>query len=138
MSKKWIVFFGVLDILKIQILIANAIKLINNEIKLNYLNVSVLILTIYLIINGYFLIRQRKAGYVLSYIAFPARFLFWSGFSFSFLRWINHTNETSIVLIWTIVLSSLELLRLLITIKIHRQTLKFASPKNSSLITNHS
>lgn len=121
MSKRWIVFFGILDILKIQVLISYSIGLLKNEVKLNYLNVSVLALMIYLIINGYFLIRQRKVGYVLSYIAFPARFLFWTGLSFSFLRWINQNNEPKILIIWTVVLGLLELGRLLITIKIHRQ-----------------
>lgn len=128
MNKNWIIFFGLLDLLKIERVISLIVKLIKGEIALHFLNIFGIIFCSLVFITGLFLIFNKWIGYVLSYIEFPFRLLF-AYFSFSFLLWINEIIEYENFLMFTIILALFELVRLLITIKIHRQEIKNARPQ---------
>lgn len=120
MNKKWIIFFGILDLIKIEKVITLIVKLIKGEIVLHFLNVFGIIFCGLVFTTGLLLIFNKRIGYILSYIEFPFRLLF-AYFSFSFLLWINKITESENILIFTILLALMEIGRLLITIKIHRQ-----------------
>jgi hypothetical protein len=126
-NKNWIVFFGILDLLKIEKVITLIAKLIKGEITLHFLNIFGIIFCGIVFATGLLLIFKKRIGYILSYIEFPFR-LFFAYFTFSFLLWINEIIESENILIFTIVLALLEIGRLLITIKIHRQEIKNARP----------
>lgn len=119
-NKNWIVFFGIIDLLKVEKLTDLIIKLLKGKYSLDYLHVFGIIFTGLIVITGYLLIKNKKLGYYLSYIEFPIRLLF-SYMSFSFLIWLNVWIQPSSMIIWTIILFVLEILRLIITILIHRQ-----------------
>jgi hypothetical protein len=126
-NKKWIIFFGILDLIKIEKVITLIVKLIKGEIVLHFLNVFGIIFCGLVFTTGLLLIFNKRIGYILSYIEFPFRLLF-AYFSFSFLLWINKITESENILIFTILLALMEIGRLLITIKIHRQEIKNARP----------
>lgn len=119
-NKNWIVFFGIIDLLKVEKLTDLIIKLLKGKYSLDYLHVFGIIFTGLIVITGYLLIKNKKLGYYLSYIEFPIRLLF-SYMSFSLLMWLNVWIQPSSMIIWTIILFVLEILRLIITIIIHRQ-----------------
>jgi len=127
MSKNWIVFFGFIDILKIEKLISIITKLINGRIVLNYLNVFGILFTSLIVLTGFFLIKNKRIGFILSYAEFPIRLLF-SFLSFNFLLWINKIIVFDNMIIWTLFLTFLEIARLIITILIHKQQIKNARP----------
>lgn len=116
-----------LDLLKVEKVITLIVKLIKGEIALHFLNIFGIIFCGLIFTTGLFLIFNKRIGYILSYLEFPFRLLF-AYFSFSFLLWINEIIESENILIFTIVLALLEIGRLLITIKIHRQEIKNARP----------
>ena len=127
MSKKWIVLFGFLDLLKIEKVINLISKLINGDIKFHFLNIFGIVFCSLVFATGLLLIINKRIGYILSYIEFPIRLLF-AYFSFSFLLWFNKIFQSENILIFTTILALLEIIRLLITIKIHRQEIKNARP----------
>lgn len=129
MNKNWIIFFGILDLFKIEKVITLIVRLIKGEIALHFLSIFGIIFCGLVFTTGLFLIFNKKIGYILSYIEFPFRLLF-AYFSFSFLLWFNKIIELENILIFTIVLALMEVGRLFITIKIHRKEIKNASHNN--------
>jgi len=117
--KKWIILFGILDIFKIKNVIDFIMKIVKGEI--HYINVLGLIFYILVVITGIYLIRLKKIGFILSYIEFPIRLVFMYP-SFSFLLYLNKIIENQVAVV--IILGLLEILRLLITINIHRKIFK--------------
>jgi hypothetical protein len=117
--KKKLIFFGALDILVIVFFYQHIISLFTNwttyyiwtrlEQILIYLSFS---------ISGYFLLRQSKVGLWLTYGQFPLK-LISHVYSFSFLQAIivNYASENYLIWVMTI----LEIIRLAMTIQIHRK-----------------
>ena len=121
--RKWIIAFGILDLLKIEKVITLIQKLYSGEIVVHFLNIFGILFCSVVVLTGVLLIRLKKIGFILSYIEFPFRLLF-AFFSFSFLLYISRIDQTGNILTMTILLAILEIIRLIITINIHRKIFK--------------
>ena len=121
--RKWIIAFGILDLLKIEKVLTLIQKLYSGEILIHFLNIFGILFCSMVVLTGVLLIRLKKIGFILSYIEFPFRLLF-AYFSFSFLLYISRIDQTGNILTMTILLAILEIIRLIITINIHRKIFK--------------
>ena len=121
--RKWIIAFGILDLLKIEKVLTLIQKLYSGEIVIHFLNIFGIIFCSIVVLTGILLIRLKKSGFILSYIEFPFRLLF-AYFSFSFLLYISRIDQTEHILTKTILLAILEIIRIIITINIHRKIFK--------------
>ena len=121
--RKWIIVFGILDLLKIEKVLTLIQKLYSGEIVIHFLNIFGILFCSMVVLTGVLLIRLKKIGFILSYIEFPFRLLF-AYFSFSFLLYISRTDLTRNILSMTILLAILEIIRIIITINIHRKIFK--------------
>jgi hypothetical protein len=143
--RKWLVFFGAVDIFAffglLKVIRFNYNSLIqvsaaNAEIErdgfyyfLQINSVLNIALVLSFILSAFLLLRMKRAGLILTYIQFPVK-LFCGVSAFGFLRWIlswtGHIFPFSIILI---VCMTLELGRLILTIMIQR---KYYLPKKPS------
>ena len=121
--RKFIIAFGILDLLKLEKVLTLIQKLYYGEIVIHFLNIFGIIFCSMVVLTGVFLIRLKKIGFILTYIEFPFRLLF-AYFSFSFLLYISRIDQTGNILTMTILLAILEIIRLIITISIHRKIFK--------------
>jgi len=121
--KKLLIIFGLLDLVTL-------IRDIKNPIDTGFTSASPFFVAIAigtplcylsLIFSAYFLIRQSKVGLWLTYGQFPLRLLFVI-LSFSFLLTINPFQLDELGYKYFIgALMGLEIVRLIITIQIHRK-----------------
>jgi len=118
--RKWIIAFGILDLLKIEKVFTLIQKLYSGEIVIHFLNIFGILFCSLVVLTGVLLIRLKRIGFILSYIEFPFRLLF-AYFSLSFLLYIGRVVQTENILTMTILLAILEIVRLIITIYIHRK-----------------
>ena len=118
--RKWIIAFGILDLFKIEKVLTIIQKLYSGEIIIHFLNLFGIIFCTLVVLTGFLLINLKKIGFILSYIEFPFRLLF-AYFSFSFIFYISQIDQTTHILPMTIFLAILEVIRLIITINIHRK-----------------
>jgi len=130
MSKKWLLLFGILDILKIENVITLSTQLLKGEIVIHFLNVFGIVFCSTIVLTGILLIMNKRAGFILSYIEFPFRLLF-AYFPFGFLLWINKIQVSDHIMIWTIAFAILETARLVLTIWIHKQEGKKAGARQT-------
>jgi hypothetical protein len=121
--RKWIIAFGILDLLKIEKVLTLIQKLYSGEIVIHFLNIFGILFCSIVVLTGILLIRLKKIGFIFSYIEFPFRLMF-AYFSFSFLLYINRFSQTENILAITILLAILEIIRLIITINIHWKIFK--------------
>jgi len=121
MNKKILIVFGTLDIVTF---VSNFSYATNYFERLGFelLIVGFLILYLSLPISGLLLIKQKRFGIWISYMQLPLRFLFMV-LSFGFMLKITKLFDNWVgmydALIWVII--ALELLRLVITIQVHRK-----------------
>jgi hypothetical protein len=121
--KKLLIVFGILDVVTL-------IKDFKDPVDTGFTSASpyflaviigTLLIYLSLILSAYFLIRQSKVGLWLTYAQFPLR-LFFVVLSFGFLLSVNPFQMDEIGYKYFIgVLMGLEIVRLIITIQIHRK-----------------
>ena len=121
MNKKILIVFGTLDIITV---ISNFSYATNYFERLGFDLLIIGFLTLYLSlpISGLLLIKQKKAGIWINYIQIPLRFLFMT-LSFGFILKMTKLFDNWVgmydAFMWVII--ALEVLRLIITIQIHRK-----------------
>lgn len=131
--KKILVLFGILDLISV----IHSLKLIATIIEkgahLYWPNLLVIPLYGSLIVSGILLIKANRTGIWIYYAQFPFRLMFYAGLSLGFLYPICNlfcdikTINTLLVTICSI----FEILRLIVTILIHK---KFFGTKSNSKI----
>jgi uncharacterized membrane protein len=120
--KKLLHLFGILDIIT---LIRSHEHLIPGSTAwINYPLITIASSVLYasLIFSAYFLIRKHKAGLWLTYIQFPLRLAFLVlsfGFLLMAVRSFNDQPGTYSFMLWFV--TGLEIVRLIITIVIHKK-----------------
>jgi hypothetical protein len=132
--KKMILLFGVLDIV---ILLRSFNYNINLQFDSNFIfDSGYVILSIFfnvllylsLVPSAYFLIRQDRIGLWLTYGQFPLRIAF-QALSFGFLWTLeSHFFDERFPYILSLILVTLEVLRLIITVRIHKKYFVRATP----------
>src|SRR4051812_10677201 len=121
MNKKLLIVFGTLDIITF---VSNFSYATNYFERLGFdlLIVGFLVLYFSLPISGLYLIKQKRVGIWINYLQFSLRFLF-TVLSFGFMLKITKLFDNWAgmydAFMWVII--ALELLRLGITIQIHRK-----------------
>ncbi len=117
--KRILIFFGALDMLIVVLSYQQVVSLLTNwTTSYIWMRLEYILIYISLAVSGYFLLKQSKVGLWLTYGQFPLK-LISHVYSFSFLQIIiiNYRNEK--YFIWG--LTILELIRLAITIQIHKK-----------------
>ena len=135
-KKEILIIFGLLDVL----LLGRFIICISFTDMWVYgwfpylINTGRTIFLISLAFSGIGLVYQKKWSFILSYIQFPCRFLFML-LSFGFLSLLipkvpqMHYVQPSII-----IAGILEIIRLIVTIKIHIKENKIASPNSDTAV----
>lgn len=120
--KKYLITFGLLDIISIFRSYKVIAILLTNIAYLNWLQVINLLFYIILGLSAFFLLRQCKVGLWLTYLQFPLRLGFMVlslGFIIPFQEFFVEQSDTNKFL--ALALIAFEFLRLYITIIIHRK-----------------
>jgi hypothetical protein len=119
--KKFLILFGILDIVTLVRAYGHWTNLLGQWGNFHWITVGNLLIYASLIFSSYFLIKQNKVGLWLTYGQFPLRLLFMV-LSFNFLltvtRFLDDGQVIYRILMW--LLLGLEVMRLLITIQLHR------------------
>ena len=119
--KKLLILFGILDIVTLVRSYGHVRNLWGEWNVVPWIVAGNLLTYALLIFSAYFLIKQRKPGLWLTYAQFPLRLSFMV-LSFAFLMTIAGLFESNQVIyrifLWGI--WGLEILRLIVTIQIHR------------------
>ncbi len=113
--------FGIIDFISIIIfLLSDKMKLSMNFFWMSALMITVLISMIF---SAFFLYKNKVMGIWIYYLQFIPRLIFWFGLSFGFLSVILDFLKVDIVNNNTmfVILSSVEVMRLIITIFIHKK-----------------
>ena len=120
--KKLLILFGILDIVTLVRSYGQVRNLWGEWNVVPWIVAGNLLTYALLIFSAYFLIKQRKPGLWLTYVQFPLRLSFMV-LSFAFLMTIAELFESNQVIyrifLWGI--WGLEILRLIVTIQIHRK-----------------
>ena len=120
--KKLLILFGILDIVTLVRSCGHVRNLWGEWNVVPWIVAGNLLTYALLIFSAYFLIKQRKPGLWLTYVQFPLRLSFMV-LSFAFLMTIAELFESNQVIyrifLWGI--WGLEILRLIVTIQIHRK-----------------
>jgi hypothetical protein len=130
--KKFLFFFGILDLVAIIQSFKQITSLINGSLFV-WWYILFAILYVSLLVSGFLLIKANKIGMWIYYIQFPIRLMFYAGLSFGFILLINpifHFSE-SVKYGLYILCIVLEVSRLITTLYIHKK-LGFNN-KNASL-----
>ena len=132
MRKKITQIFGYLDLLS-AISIFQLVLTQPNHLGTNWFQLTKITLGISLLISGYLLIKDKNWGIYLNYLQFIPRYLFYTGLSFGFIYLISslfkvylESNKTLFI-----VLSFIELIRLIITIITHKKSKNYHSIKKA-------
>ncbi len=128
--KKLLPLFGILDIITLirsyEHLIPSSTAWINSPL----ITIASSVLYTSLIFSAYFLIRKQKIGLWLTYFQFPLRMAFLV-LSFGFLlitaRFFNDRSTIYSIMMWFVI--GLEVVRLIITIVIHKKYFYRQGPK---------
>ena len=120
--KKLLILFGILDIVTLVRSFGHVRNLWGEWNVVPWIVAGNLLTYTLLIFSAYFLIKLRKPGLWLTYVQFPLRLSFMV-LSFAFLMTIAELFESNQVIyrifLWGI--WGLEILRLIVTIQIHRK-----------------
>ena len=120
--KKLLILFGILDIVTLVRSYGHVRNLWEEWNVVPWIVAGNLLTYALLIFSAYFLVRQRKLGLWLTYVQFPLRLSFMV-LSFAFLMTIAGLFESNQVIysifLWGV--WGLEILRLIVTIQIHRK-----------------
>jgi hypothetical protein len=119
--KKLLILFGLLDIISIIRSYRSVAHLLTSDTSSLWLQVPNLLLFVSLGFSAYFLLRQSKAGLLITYVQFPFRIAFGIlsfGFLFAFNTILDLERDSNI-LGW--ILLGLECGRLFLTVLIHRK-----------------
>jgi hypothetical protein len=119
--KNLLILFGVLDFIAVLKSYKGIYQLSFANSNFQWMDLVILLIYFSLIASGFYLIKKNKIGLWISYLQFPLRLLFVI-FSFGFLLIINGMlNQLIGMYVLTIILAVLEIIRLAITILIHRK-----------------
>ena len=120
--KKLLSLFGILDIITLIRSYDHLIPSLTAWREYPFITIASSVLYASLIFSAYFLIRRQKAGLWLTYLQFPLRMVFLV-LSFGFLlltaRLFNDRSAIYNIMIWFVI--GLEIVRLIITIVIHKK-----------------
>lgn len=120
--KKLLLLFGLLDIVTLIRSYQHIIPRPSSWTEYPLITITSSILYASLIFSAYFLIRKEKAGLWLTYFQFPLRMAFLV-LSFGFLlitaRLFNDQSAIYSIMMWFVI--GLEIVRLIITIVIHKK-----------------
>ena len=117
--KRLLLLFGLLDLITLLRSYKHIIPYRNAWADFPWTTFTSCLLYFLLILSSYFLLRQSKIGLWLTYAEFPLRLAYVVS-SFGFLlsfSWVN--SDSYKILLW--VLLTLEILRLVLTILIHKR-----------------
>jgi hypothetical protein len=119
--KKLLILFGILDIVTLILKYQIIPGLASDWTYFPIIVIGNILVCLLLIFSAYFLIRQHKIGLWLTYIQFPLRLLFVT-LSFNFLFVMNSFQQGELGFkIFVVTVMGLEIVRLIITIVIHRK-----------------
>ena len=121
MTKKTLILFGLLDLVTFVVTFKFLIKLIENIELISLLSIPEILLIVSLIASGVLSIMRKKTSLIIYYIQFPLRVTFMIltfGFIFKLLGFQYDSVGYRILVVITFLL---EIIRLLITIMIHKK-----------------
>ena len=124
MTKKTLILFGLLDLVTFVVTFKFLIKLIENIELISLLSIPEILLIVSLIVSGVLSIMRNKISLIVYYFQFPLRVTFMIltfGFLFKLLGYQYDSLGYKILIIITFLL---EILRLVITIMIHKKEYK--------------
>ena len=126
--KKLLILFGVFDIITLARNYKQIIPSSSTWTDFPLIGLSNSFLYLSLIFSAFFLIRQSKIGLWLTYLQFPLRLTFLVlslGFLLLTTKFLNNPETPYRIMLW--ILIGVELLRLILTIIIHKRY--FSRPK---------
>ena len=121
MTKKTLILFGLLDLVSFVVTYKFVIKVIENIDRFSLLSIPEILLIVSLIASGVLSIMRKKTSLIIYYIQFPLRVTFMIltfGFIFILLGFQYDSVGYRILVVITFLL---EIIRLLITIMIHKK-----------------
>ena len=121
MTKKTLILFGLLDLVSFVVTYKFVIKVIENIDRFSLLSIPEILLIVSLIASGVLSIMRKKTSLIIYYIQFPLRVTFMIltfGFIFKLLGFQYDSVGYRILVVITFLL---EIIRLLITIMIHKK-----------------
>jgi len=124
MTKKTLVLFGLLDLVSFAVTYKFIIKAIENIEHFSLLSIPEILLIVSLIASGILLILRKKISLIIYYFQFPLRVIFMIltfGFLFDLFRFQYDSVGYKILVVTTFLL---EVVRLIITIMIHKKEYK--------------
>lgn len=130
--KKLLILFGLLDIVTLVRSYGHWTNLLGQWDNFHWITIGNLVIYLSLLLSSYFLIRQNKLGLWVTYGQFPLRLAFMV-LSFGFLLTLTNLLDSGQaiygILMWGLL--GLEIVRLVMTIQVHR---KYYMPTKPSLI----
>jgi len=124
MTKKTLILFGLLDLVSFAVTYKFVIKVIENIEQFSFLSIPEILMIVSLIASGVLSIMRKKISLIIYYCQFPLRVTFMI-LSFGFLFKLFGFQYDSVgykILTWITFL--LEIVRLIITIMIHKKEYK--------------
>ena len=124
MTKKTLVLFGLLDLVSFAVTYRFIIKAIENIERFSLLSIPEILLIVSLIASGILLILRKKISLIIYYFQFPLRVIFMIltfGFLFDLFGFQYDSVGYKILVVTTFLL---EVVRLIITIMIHKKEYK--------------
>jgi hypothetical protein len=121
--KKLVLLFGLLDLIALIKSFEQMLAIVKSEYWSTWMNIGWLMIYFSLIVSAYFLLKSSKTGLWVYYIQFPFRVIWTSGLSFGFILLIgrffpdNRIAKTELMILCT----ALEIVRLILTIIIHKR-----------------
>ena len=131
--KKFLILFGILYLIAVGRLINPMISSMTNGSLLNWVNISMTILFVVMLLSGILLILSKKSGLWIYYVQFPFRLSYYAGLSFGFVMLIEKLFQENKFISFGLFVFALilEITRLVITIFIHKKY--YSNQDNSSI-----
>lgn len=124
MTKKTLILFGLLDLVSFVVTFKFLLKVIENIERFSLFSIPEILLIISFIASGILLIKRKKISLIIYYFQFPLRVTFMIltfGFLFNLFGFQYDSVGSKILVVTTFLL---EVVRLIITIMIHKKEYK--------------